>query len=81
MATIPMVYSCIYFAACSFCKGCSNVSDCNKSNLFLIAKLFKQRYQYPKILKAFPKFYHRHSLQFWFKNSSATGHIRASMLC
>ena len=40
---------------------CSNVDDFNNRNLFLTAKLLKQGYRYHKILKAFSKFYHRHS--------------------
>ena len=38
-----------------FARVCSNVDD------FLTAKLLKQGYIYPKIRKAFSKFYHRHS--------------------
>ena len=44
-----------------FARVCSNVDDFNNRNLFLTAKLFKQRYRYHKIWKAFSKFYHRHS--------------------
>ena len=40
---------------------CSNVDDFNNRNLFLTAKLLKQGYRYPKIRKAFSKFYQRHS--------------------
>ena len=40
---------------------CSNVDDFNNRNLFLTAKLLKQGYRYHKILKAFSKFYYRHS--------------------
>ena len=42
-------------------RVCSNVNDINNRNLFLTAKLLKQGYRYPKIRKAFSKFYHRHS--------------------
>ena len=44
-----------------FVRVCSNVDDFNKRNLVLTAKLLKQGYRYHKILKAFTKFYHRHS--------------------
>ena len=40
---------------------CSNVVDFNIRNLFLTAKLFKQRYRYHKIRKSFSKFYRGHS--------------------
>ena len=67
-----------------FARVCSNVDDFNKGNLFLTAKL-KEGYRYHKFSKAFYKFYHRHSrvncyIQYWFKNSSATGHIRIYIL-
>ena len=44
-----------------FASVCSNVDEFNNRNLFLTAKLLKQGYMYPKIRKAFSKFYHRHS--------------------
>ena len=44
-----------------FARVCSNVDDFKKRNLFLTAKLSKQGYRYPKIRKAFSKFYHRHA--------------------
>ena len=44
-----------------FARVYSNVDDFNNRNLFLTAKLLKQGYRYHKILKAFSKFYHRHS--------------------
>ena len=44
-----------------FARVCSNVDDFNNRNLLLSAKLIKQGYRYHKILKAFSKFYHRHS--------------------
>ena len=44
-----------------FARVCSNVDDFNNRNLFLTAKLLKQGYRYHKVLKAFSKFYHRHS--------------------
>ena len=44
-----------------FARVCSNVDDFNNRNLFLTAELLKQGYRYHKILKAFSKFYHRHS--------------------
>ena len=44
-----------------FARVCSYVDEFNKMNLFLTAKLLKQGYRYHKILKAFFKFYGRHS--------------------
>ena len=44
-----------------FARGCSNVDDFNKRDLFLTVKILKQGYRYHKIRKAFSKFYHRHS--------------------
>ena len=44
-----------------FARMCSNVYDFNNRNLFLTAKLLKQSYRYPKIQKAFSKFYHIYS--------------------
>ena len=44
-----------------FARVCSGVDDFNNRNLFLTSKLLKQGYRYHKILKAFSKFYHRHS--------------------
>ena len=44
-----------------FARVCSNVDDFNNRNLFLTAKLLIQVYIYNKLLKAFSKFYHRHS--------------------
>ena len=58
-------------------RVCSNVRDFNNRNQFLTAKLLQKGY---KGFKAFSKFYHRHSELSWFKNSSATGHIRVSVL-
>ena len=40
---------------------CSHVDDFNSRNLFLTTKLLNLGYRYPKIRKAFSKFYHRHS--------------------
>ena len=40
---------------------CPNVDNFNNRNIFLTAKLLKKGYRYPKIRKAFSKFYHRHS--------------------
>ena len=45
----------------SFARASSNVSDFNCRNKALTAKLLKQGYRYHKLLKAFSKFYHRHS--------------------
>ena len=59
------IFSCKNCALLNFLNGfarvCSNVDDFNNRNLFLTAKLFKKVYRYPKIKKAFSKFYHRHS--------------------
>ena len=64
-----------------FARVCSNVSDFNSRNQFLTAKFLKQVYRYHKIRKAFSKFYQRHSeLIVKYNNSSATGHIGASIL-
>ena len=51
-----------------FLRVCSNVSDFNNSNLFLTGELLKQVINIIKFL------------QYLFKNSPATGHIRASIL-
>ena len=68
-----------------FARVCSNDDDFNNRNLFLTAKLLKQDYRYHKILKAFSKFYHRHSdlivkYNIGLKSSSATRHIRTNIL-
>ena len=44
-----------------FARVCSNVDDFNNRNLFLTVKLLIQGYRYHAILKAFSKFYHRHT--------------------
>ena len=45
-------------------------------NNFLTFKLLKQGYRYRNLRKAFSQFYNRHSVQYLFKNSSATSRIR-----
>ena len=65
-----------------FVRVYSNVSDFYIRKQCLTAKMLKQGYRYHTIRKAFSKFYHRHSdyyIQYWFKISSATGNIRASI--
>ena len=44
-----------------FARVCTHVDDFNNRNNFLTSKLLKQGYQYYKLLKAFSKFYYRHS--------------------
>ena len=44
-----------------FTRVCPNVSGFKNRNQNLTATLLKQGYQYHRIRKAFPKFYHRHS--------------------
>ena len=44
-----------------FARAYSNVSDFSCRNKALTAKLLKQGYRYHKLLKAFSKFYRRHS--------------------
>ena len=44
-----------------FARGSSNLSDFNNRNKALSAKHLRQGYRYFKLLKAFPKFYRRHS--------------------
>ena len=68
-----------------FARVRSNVGDFINRNIFLTVKLLKQGYRYYKIRKAVSKFYHRHielivKIHYWFKNSSATGHIRTYIL-
>ena len=43
-----------------FARASSHVTDFNKRNKFLTAKLLKQGYWYHKLCKAFSKFYRRH---------------------
>ena len=78
-------YGVYIFQLIRFARVCSNVDDFNNSNLFLTAKLLKRGYRYHKILKAFSKFYHKHSefivkYNIGLKNSSATRHIRNYIL-
>ena len=43
-----------------FARASSHVTDFNKRNKFLTAKVLKQGYRYCKLRKAFSKFYRRH---------------------
>ena len=82
LAPIPMVYT---FRSLFVLLGCVLMLVTATKETDLTAKVLKHWYRYHKICKAFSNFFHRHSeliviYNIGFKNSSATVHIRASML-
>ena len=58
LAPLPLKYA---YYNLFVARVCSNVYDFNNRNTFLTSELLKQGYLYHKLLKAFSKFYNRHS--------------------